>query len=98
MKNIEFSHSELNQLIQHVTDVTVKKTLMELGLLKIIFTRAEVEKIYGRARFEESKTYVRWIKKGEGRTSSVICQRLEFDEFMRKFKEELKPIQSKGIM
>jgi len=98
MTDYTFSHNELSKLMCDFADMVVKKNLEELGLLKKIYTRAEVEKIYGRAMFEKSKMYVKWQKKGGGKTSPVICQRTDFEEFLRKFNAELKPMQSKGII
>lgn len=78
METINLSYSELTNLMFKVSKEASRQTLQELGLLKKTLSRAEVEKMYGRAMFDKSKLYVKWQKKGKGKTSSVICYREDF--------------------
>jgi hypothetical protein len=89
---MEISQSELRKLIADVSRETVILTLQQLGLLKTILTQSEVIKLYGRSAYEKSLMYVQWQKKGESKSSQVICQRNEFNEYLIKFDVELKVI------
>lgn len=59
---------------------------------KTIYTRSEVVKLYGTAMFEKSKDFVQWQKKGEGKTFLVICQRFDFENYIRKLNLSIKPV------
>ena len=91
MENL--SYSQLIDMMSKVAVEATKQTLQQLGLLKPYYTRAEVETMCGTAMFQKSKKYVKWKKTGPGRTSSVTCDRLEFERFLSKFNEELKTIE-----
>lgn len=88
----KLSHSELSNIISWTAKEASKQTIYELGLAKIIFTRAEVEKLYGAAIFRKSQDYVKWQKKGDGRTCTVLCLKEDFENYLRKFDIEIKPI------
>ena len=88
---ITLSHSELNEMLFKAGQEGGKYVLQNLGLLKSTYTRAEVVKAYGRAKYEQSIEFVTWQKKG-GKTSSPICQREDFDKWITKFDAELKPL------
>jgi len=62
---------------------TVLITLENLGLKKTIISRAEIIRLYGRNTFEKARNSpaIKWIKKG-GRTSSIFCNRSQFDSFL----------------
>jgi hypothetical protein len=89
---MEISRLELRKLIADVSRDTVILTLQQLGLLKTTYMQSEIIKLYGMAAYKKSLMYVKWQKKGESRSSQVICMRSEFDEYLRQFDIELKPI------
>lgn len=82
MENI--TQAEIAKIVQQTTIETLKM----VGLLKTIYKRSEVERLYGRSAFEKSKFYVKWQKKGK----SLICQRSEFENYLSKFDIELKKL------
>jgi hypothetical protein len=92
MDVIQMTRWEFGQLLDADRRETVKAVLQELGYMKKTITRARVIELYGNAIFEKSKAYVAWQKKGDGRTSSVICMLEEFENYLRKFDLEQKPI------
>ena len=89
---MEISYQDLTKLMVKVADQASEKTLQKAGLLKIIFTRSEVVRLYGIGIYRNSLPYVNWQKKGAGRTSSLICLRAEFENYIQKFDLELKEL------
>lgn len=83
------------ELIQHdkkLIEDTVNATLEKLGMIKTTYTRAEVERLYGRRKFEKSLIYVKWVKKGKSKNSPVICQKEDFENYISRFNQELKRV------
>jgi len=93
---MELSYSEIQSMLNQAALNGAKQAIIELGLVKSTYTRAEIERLYGRSIFLSSRQYVKWTKKGDYKTSPVICQRVEFDNWIRKHNDELKINRRKG--
>jgi hypothetical protein len=86
---MELSYSELQDMLNRAAIGGAKQVLKEIGLMKSTYTRAEIERLYGRAIYRRSLMYVKWTKKGDFKTSPVICQRADFDSWIQKHDAEL---------
>lgn len=89
---MEIDIKELRQIIDETAQKAVSETLRSLGLEKLIYRQAEIIRTYGITIYRKSLMYVQWQKKGESRSSPMICDKAEFDNYLRKFNIELKPV------
>ena len=89
---LEFTYAEFTNLLNDVVKRTTVTTLTELGMLKKTYTRRQIIETYGRRTYQKSLDYVKWYKKGDHKNSTAICLREDFDRFISRMNEELKPI------
>ena len=89
---MELTIADINRIAYISGVASTNRTLEALGKLNPMISQTEVIEVYGRAKYNHSLKYVKWIKKGNAKSSPVECKRSEFDLYLIKFDEELKPI------
>jgi hypothetical protein len=88
---MEISQNELYSLLKKAAKAGAVEALKESNLLKKTITRAEVIALYGVTMFNNSIHYVKWQKKGAGKTSKVYADKNEFENFLNRLNVELRP-------